>query len=856
MGIRFLLILSCLFTSSVHAFTILELNNGWDFHEKGTLVHRSATVPGTIHTDLYNWAVIGDPFYSTNEAEFQWIETKTWEYSSVFICSKELLKEKHIELQFDGLDTYADVFLNDSLRFTAEDMFLSYKIDIKNLVKGKNRLRVVFHPASELIERNRALSPIKKYPGGDRVFIRKAQYQFGWDWGPRFVTCGIWKPVRIVGWSNFLLTDAVYTLEYLTKDTAYMKVDFMFQADKAGVYDFTINEGKKKLFGSQYKHAGKTNDHLQLRFAIPNPRLWWCNGMGNQELYEFKLTAKKKKLSSSITTITGVRKIELSSDQVNSEGSFQFILNNIPVFAKGTNWIPSDNFLPRVTNGKVAGQLNDMQQLHMNMLRVWGGGAYETDYFYSKCDSLGLMVWQDLMFACSMYPYKTLDRNSMLVHEINDNYRRIASHPCIALWCGDNENREGWYNWNWQKEMGYSAYDSTLIYEEYMEYQQKFIATLNRTDPFFPYVLSSPQNGWGRKEAYTRGDVHYWGVWWGMEPFSSYETHTGRFVSEFGFQGAPSIHTFREMGADVSKWFADSTIKLHQKHPTGYQNIETYMKRDYGITPNSFEDHIYLSQVMQRDAMTTAIEAQRRNMPRCMGSLFWQYNDCWPGTSWSVVDYFGRKKLAWFGLRRLYEPLLLSIAETKDSVFVWIVNENLAEYDHRLNITWSNFEGKPFVKLDKDVKIRANSSKIVYRLAKNILFDQLPAEKGFLNVTLEKNDKTNLSLLGSSTKLFGKPIDLLLPKDDMKATFVRYITEGPQMFTVKSKVYSRQVMFYCDDPTAQFSDNGFDMLPGVTYTIEVKSATNPAVVEKTLKAITMNRLVNDELQEQQGELPD
>jgi len=823
----------------------LDLNSGWQFHEKGNSTFYPAAVPGTVHTDLFSNGVIPDPYFGTNETKLQWIESKTWEYSTTFICPKDIRKKKHVELQFDGLDTYADVYMNDSLLFTAENMFISYKVDVKKYIKARNTIRIVFHPASELITANKNRSTLKKYPGGDRVFIRKAQYQFGWDWGPRFITCGIYKPVRLVAWNEFRVSDVVYTLEYLTSDTAYMMADFMFQSDKPGRYVFNISENATTVMNTGYQHKRKNNEHLQLKFKIAHPRLWWCNGLGKPELYTFSLTARNKKYTSTVTTTTGIRKIELSSDQITSDGSFQFIINNIPVFVKGSNWIPSDNFLSRVSQNKTGEQLSDMKELRMNMVRVWGGGAYESDYFYSKCDSLGLMVWQDLMFACSMYPYAVLDRNNLLIREVNDNYRRIASHPCLALWCGDNENREGWYNWGWQKELGYSFSDSTAVYDEYMNYQQKFMATVNRTDPFFPYVLSSPQNGWGRKEAYVRGDVHYWGVWWGMEPFTSYTTHTGRFVSEFGFQSAPSLHTFREMGANISKTFADSTIALHQKHPTGFETIETYMNRDYGFKPNSFDDYVYLSQVMQRDAMTIAIEAQRRNMPQCMGSLFWQYNDCWPVTSWSVVDYFGRKKLAWYGLKRLYEPILVSVQETSDSIFVWITNETTQELDKKLNVSWNNFEGKPFVKVDKDIKIRANSSAIQWRMAKKDMFGQLPANEGMLLAYVNTKDNPAIEESGMATAVFGKVIDLKLPEDQMKTSFVRYIKEGPQMFTVRSKVYERQVMFSCDDSDATFSNNGFDMLPNVTYTIEVKSATNSTLVEKTLRVTTINRLVNE-----------
>lgn len=851
----FLLALLLPFSASA-AFTV-PLNAGWTF-SKSTAgsPEYPATVPGTVHTDLLANKLIADPFFGTNENQLQWIEDNEWNYELHFDCTRSMRKEEHIELQFDGLDTYCSVYLNGGLLFTGEDMFLSYTVDVKKLVKAHNTLLVHFYTAQKLIDRNKALSAIKEYPGGDRVFIRKAQYQFGWDWGPRFVTSGIWKPVRLSGWSGMRISDVVYKLDYLAKDTAFMTVDFTFEADKAGTYEFRISENDSATYSDPYTVKKNKPEHLKITFRVARPKLWWCNGMGEQNLYTFALSAMRRKKKVTVVTVTGIRKIELSSDRMDNSGSFAFILNDKAVFAMGANWIPSDNFLPRVADAKVATQLTDMRNLHMNMVRVWGGGIYESDYFYSKCDSLGLMVWQDLPFACSMYPYETLDKNGMLIREVMTNQRRIASHPSIALWCGDNENKEGWYNWGWQRQFGYSAEDSAKIYNDYLNYSIKFMGCVAKHDPFFPYVMSSPQNGWGREAAYTQGDVHYWGVWWGMEPFTSYENHTGRFVSEFGFQGAPSVHTFKEMGANVSKWFADSTVRVHQKHPTGYQTIETYMKRDYGITPNSFEDYVYLTQVMQKDALTTAIEAQRRNYPTCMGSLFWQYNDCWPVTSWSVEDYYGRKKLAWYELKRLYQPQLVTIQETADSVFVWVTLNTSAKQEYQLNVSWIAFEGTKHFTDVVTVNASANSSAICWRQSKAKLKERSPLNSSVLGATLQNAPGMGYSTFVQDNKVFGKPVELALPEQKIKYSFLRYIVAGPMAISVSSETYQQNVMIVCDDANTTFSENGFDLLPGATKTIQVNSTKTETELKKSLRFITMNKLVNEEQQEKKTELDD
>lgn len=815
-----------------------------------------AVVPGTVHTDLFANGVIPDPYQGTNETKLQWIEENSWNYELNFDCTREMRKEKHIELQFDGLDTYCAVYLNGELLFKGENMFLAYTVDVKKLLKTHNRLLVHFYPAQQLIDTNKTKSSIKKYPGGDRVFIRKAQYQFGWDWGPRFVTCGIWKPVRIVGWSGMRVSDVVYKLDYLEKDTAFMTVDFTFQADKSGAYSFYVYNNDSATYSDLYTVTKNKPEHLKITFRVAHPKLWWCNGLGAQPLYTFTLAVNNKKKWVKQTTVTGIRKIEMSSDRVGNDGAFTFILNDIPVFAQGCNWIPSDNFLPRVQHSKVGGQLTDMRNLNMNMVRVWGGGVYESDYFYSKCDSLGLMVWQDLPFACSMYPYSVLDKNGMLMKEVVQNQRRIASHPSIALWCGDNENREGWYNWGWQKQFGYSAEDSTAIINDYMNYSIKFMGCVAQHDPFFPYVISSPLNGWGREIAYERGDVHYWGVWWGMEPFSSYEDHTGRFVSEFGFQGAPSLHTFKEMGADVSKWFADSTIIVHQKHPSGYQTIETYMKRDYGITPNSFQDYVYLSQLLQKDALTTAIEAQRRSYPQCMGSLFWQYNDCWPVTSWSVEDYYGRKKMAWYSLKRLYQPDFISIQETQDSVFVWLSIRDVYYYPYNLDIQWTSFTGTNYINVPLKLNPPKNSSAVYWKESKTKLAALCPLNSGFVTARLTAPTGSGSDMNIEVHKLFGKAIDLNLPGGDIQYNFLRYIQEGPMAITVTSKVYQSNVMIVCNDPKTIFSKNGFDLTPGGFVKIDITTTKTERELMESLSFITLNQLVIAEQKETNTELPD
>ena len=836
-------LLFLLITFTCRADFSVDLHEGWKFKESnGVALPLEAAVPGTVHTDLLTHGLIPDPFLADNEQQVQWVETRTWEYSTRFECTRAMRREKHIEIQFEGLDTYADVYLNGTLLFTSEDMFLSYTKDVKQLIKTENELRIVFHPASELIEHNRNLSKIKKYPGGDRVYIRKAQYQFGWDWGPRLVTCGIWKPVHLKGWSDFLIDNVQFTLDKLENDTAFMVCEYHMKVDKAGKYTYVLCDDQTEYIRMSRKMV-KGDYGCFFTFKIPHPRLWWCNGMGEQELYgfSFSVTGKRKKSVTKITT--GVRKIELSTQIPGDPNAFYFLLNDQPVFAQGANWIPSDNFLPRVKDSKVSAQLEDMRMLSMNMLRVWGGGIYESDYFYSKCDSLGLLVWQDLPYACSMYPYAELNRSGLLMMEAMDNYWRIYSHPSIAVFCGDNENREGWFNWGWQKEMGYSPADSQAIFNEYLNFGRELSIQLHPN-----FLFTSPKNGWGRNEAYTEGDVHYWGVWWGMEPFSSYASHTGRFVSEYGFQGMPSMHSFRQMDAAPIEWsqrYRDSSFMNHQKHPTGYQTIEEYMERDYGFIPGNIEDYAYLSQVMQDDAMRSAIEAHRRSMPRCMGTLFWQYNDCWPVTSWSVQDYYGRKKLAWYSLKRLYSPILFSVTETTDSICVWLTVRSGNTATGVVICDWNTFGGKTEWSDTADVKHTGGYTTLVFGVKKKTLFGNLSPESGYLRVYINSYGRNIDMHHNDYVHVFGKSIDRNYRVCEISAGFTRYITAGPCTVTLMCPVFQERIYLSCDDPDGGFSDNGFNLLPSEPVMVTIKTS-NAALVEKTLRVISMNTVVERE----------
>jgi beta-mannosidase len=651
----------------------LELKKNWQFRQSGKQQWYPATIPGTVHTDLLANKLIADPFYRDNENKVQWIESEEWEYRNRIDLPPFLFSKKHIDLVFDGLDTDAEVFLNGKKILEANNMFRQWVVDIKPQAKqAGNELLIRFHSSAKRARAKKAMeSPT--YPDNERIYVRKAQYQFGWDWGPRMVTCGIWKKVQLIGWDEARLGRIAITNISADDKQAEIKIEAEVYADK----DLQVLITSKIHAPSAIQKSGnvvqvpaqnetaflkKGMNKLAFTRQISNPARWpYAKDMYSSEI-EIRSPGSSSKsilLDKSTGLYFGLRSVQLITDKDSIGTSFYFKLNGHPVFAKGSNWIPPDNFLPRAEKEKRYEQLlKAAKDAHINMLRVWGGGVYEDDIFYTLCDRYGIMVWQDFMFAGAMYPGDPAFLKNV-EEEIRYQVNRLKSHPCIVLWCGNNEIDEAWHNWGWQKQYAYNAADSARIWDDYRKlFHQLIPGILQELDPQRPYWPSSPSIGWGRDSAYANGDVHYWGVWWGKEPVETYREKTGRFNSEYGMQGMPVMPSIRQFSLPEDWDTSSAVMKTHQKHPSGWQNIKIYVDRRF-IAPKRFEDLVYVSQLMQADAIKTAMEAHRRNKPLTMGSLFWQWNDCWPVTSWSAIDYYGRPKALFYESKRSFADLVI-----------------------------------------------------------------------------------------------------------------------------------------------------------------------------------------------------
>ncbi len=777
------------FSNGQHStFLLTESESSWEF-----LYYKSAadsawlptSYERTIFNDLNKNKIISNPYQSSNSDSIQWVNERKWKYRNYFSVPETILSKKNILIRFNGLDTYANVWLNGNKILEATNMFRIWEVAVKKLLmKENNELLIEFTPPSERAKQNSAALPIE-LPGQAYSLHRKAAFQFGWDWAPKMIGCGIWKSIELIYWDDFHFKDIQLHQLSLTDSLAIINAEIFYENKLTGNVELRITDTvQHKTFYTrviELNESGKT----VVQFEIKNPKRWWCNGYGEAYLYHLKFDLVYYNLDTLFSVVKnyGARAIELIQTPDSAGSSFYFKLNGVPIFIKGANYVPPDALLrENISDEKNSDLILAAKESHMNMLRVWGGGTYASDKFYDACDANGIMVWQDFPFACAMYPGDSAFINNVS-EEIKENVLRIRNHPSLALWCGNNEIKEGWFNWGWQKQFHYYESDSLKIWNDYLNIFEKTIPSILKTyDTQTPYWPSSPSIGWGRKESLLQGDVHYWGVWWGMEPFSSYINHTGRFVSEFGFQSFPSMNCLQQYLKPNELYLYSPALKVHQKHPTGFETIQTYLKRDYDTTIN-FENYVYLSQLLQAKGMSTAIEAHRRAKPYCMGTMYWQLNDCWPAISWSSIDYAGNKKAFHYQLNRLYNTYLLSMVKNETKIECWIISDSLKNTTAQLQLSLWSFSGNLLWKRNVHCEIDEQSSKLYFQMD--------------IDSVLKKYDSTEIVLHGElmqgeteisySDYFFSSPKNLKLQEPEVNFKIIKNKKGLPVSFIVSNK---------------------------------------------------------------------
>ncbi len=770
----------------------------------GDSMYLNAKVPGLVHLDLMNAGIIKNPFYRSNEDSIQWVADEDWEYKNEFELPQDFLTNKNIELHFEGLDTYADVYLNGSLILEADNMFRQWSIEVSKLLKAKNQLLIYFHSPTK---KNLEAAQKYNYPLPEqRAFTRKAPYQFGWDWGPKLTTSGIWKSVFLSAKKEFEINTSYFKTDSINGSTAFLsaEIEIHSEAEKKG--ELKIYSQNQLIISKKINlKAGINLEKLDIK--IPEAELWWTNGLGKQHLYKFKTEIiVDGKTKDSFKNKIGIRTVKLVQKKDEKGESFFFELNGIPVFMKGANYIPQDNFLTRVDSAKYKTLIENAKLANMNMLRIWGGGIYENDLFYNLCDQNGILIWQDFMFAGSMYPGDEQFIESCKT-EATQQIIRLRNHPSVALWCGNNEVDEAWHNWGWQQQLNYSEEEQKEIWESY---QLLFHSTLpklvNSFNPQRSYWPSSPSIGWGHQESLEKGDSHYWGVWWGDQPFDVYKQKVGRFMSEYGFQAFPAISTLDSVLLPADKFLISPALQTHEKHNRGFEIIETYMKREYKI-PERFEDYTYVSQLLQSKGIGKAIEAHRRAKPYCMGTLYWQLNDCWPVISWSSIDYYGNWKALHYEVKKDFDDLMISIDQQNDSIFVWIVSDRFNSSESELQIELSDFAGNILWIINLDITLPANSSQKYYSFSVNDKLRSFDPKQVVLKASFKDNDGKIFDRL----YYFSKTKNLFLSEPELTTSVIE-ITEGYEI-TIKTKNLAKNIFLDFSGYSGRFSENYFDLLP-------------------------------------------
>ncbi len=802
----------------------VNLGGAWQVCHTGDEQSLEARVPGDVYRDLLEAGEIPDPFVRDNENDLQWIGQTEWRYSRRFTVDQALLEEQHVLLRCEGLDTLATITLNGKTIAETDNMFRTWEWDVKeHLRSGENEIDITFASTIPYIEgkfRNRAIPGwwnFDKTHAARWGYIRKQACNYGWDWGIKAITCGIWKEISLVAYSTGRLKDLFVGQDHLTDG----KVELSTRIKAECRTEQPLSANVQVRYQDQVvaeQHVPLNNGEAETELLITDPQLWWPNNLGDQPLYT--VVVELQTFDGTVQDVSsrriGLRTLTLDRHNDQWGESFQFVVNGVPFFAKGANWIPADGILSRVTQEHYRNLIADAAAANMNMLRVWGGGIYEDPAFYDICDELGICVWQDFMFACATYP--AFDETFMVSveQEARDNIRRLRHHPCLALWCGNNEIEQGL--------VGDRGWDNgQMPWEEYAKLFDRLLPDLvDELDPQRSYWPGSPHSSGGDRSDFNNpacGDAHLWSVWHGKEPFEWYRTCEHRFNSEFGFQSFPepkTVYGYTEpRDRNVTSW----VMEHHQRSGIGNTTIMQYML-DWFRLPEGFDNTLWTSQILQGMAIKYACEHWRRSMPRGMGTLYWQLNDTWPVASWSSIDYHGRWKALHYMARHFFAPLLVSAHEHPETgtVDVHVTSDLLTETEGQLSWTVTNVAGNSLDSGTQALQIPANASQQVQTLdVNNVLADH--GERDLL-VWLE------LSCPGQETSCnlvtFARPKHLELSTNPGINIDIESVDNAIHSLTLTAKHPALWCWLERDGMDARFSDNFVHLRPGAPVSITVK----------------------------------
>jgi len=681
----------------------LDLTGGWLFSQAGSDTWYPATVPGCNFTDLFANGLIADPMQADHETGLQWIEREDWIYRLSFELGAAQLHSHRWQLEALGLDTFADVYLNGQLLASTDNMFVGQQWDCQALLlAGTNQLEIYFHSPIKRVKPLQLASgmvyPAENDKSDDKlsVYVRKAPCHFGWDWGPRFVSSGIWRGIAFVGHQAVRMDDLQFTQRALTSAEARLQFDLDFTVLTAGTYQLQLQcSTRPELTQKITLELTAGPQQYQWLLDMPQPELWWPAGLGDAFLHPFSVRIQhhdSQQLLAERSLQIGLRTVEVINENDAEGQSFYFKVNGLPVFMKGANYIPASAFPGSLTAADYQREFAAVSNAGMNMLRVWGGGFYQDEQFYQLADQHGVLIWQDFMFACSLYPGDAAFLANV-EREARYNIKRLRNHPCIALWCGNNEVDMGIARWDWPQKFGYSEALFSKLKQDYCQlFGQLLPGLVQQLDPARFYLRSSPISFW-EDDADHLANHHFWGVWHGEQPFSEYQKRIPRFMSEYGFQSFPLKSSVDKFLSQAEQRLESPMLTVHQKHPRGNKLIQSYLADEYQ-QPKDFGQLLYLSQVQQALGLKLAFDAHRAAMPFCMGTLYWQFNDTWPAASWSGIDYYGRWKALHYQAARSFRAQSLVFKEQDQQLQLSLVSDSPQPFAATLKLRLLDFNGQ------------------------------------------------------------------------------------------------------------------------------------------------------------------
>lgn len=779
--------------------TKLELNGEWELKNETGETLCQVKVPGTVISGLYAAGKIEHPYYRENEYATRELFRKDYEFVRCFEVSDDLYNEKELTLICEGLDTLTQIYINGKEIAATDNMHRTYIFSVKEyLNQGENEIRIVFKSVLQYIKNypykeNKTIHYVPCGAMEGNQLVRKGHSMFGWDWGPQLVDAGIWRDIYIEGNSTAKIEDVRIRQYHDKNGSVRVKAEITLSDDTDKEVAMTLEEpdSNKFLFIPATKKASK---YYEAEITVETPKLWWPNGYGEHPLYRLTVSLDG---TLPVEKTIGLRTLTISQEADEWGNEFAFIVNGVKIFTRGGNYIPEDAVYPWIKNTQIDYLLSCCVRANFNCIRVWGGGYYPSDTFYDLCDKYGLIVWQDLMYACNVYDV-TDDFAKTVRQETIDNVRRIRHHASLGLWCGNNEIESAWHHWgDFQTESQYLRADYIKLFEEILP------KALREADDTTFYWPSSPSSGgcFDEPDSDKRGDVHYWDVWHGQKPFSDYQKYYFRFCSEFGFQSFPCLKTVSTFTEEKDRNIFSKVMESHQKNDSANGKMLYYLSENFKY-PKDFKSLLYVTQILQGMAIKSGVDHWRRNRGRCMGTLYWQINDNWPVASWASIDYYGRWKALHYMAAKFYAPVAVSIHKTDSFIAVYLENET--------------FETKEC----KEVYLRIRD--IDFNIVKECKTDgyviALSSEE-LISCDIDKNwlDRDDLYIeaevvLEDGTVFFDT--DTLIPFKHMELPKPNITTEVKELensfeITVQSDVFAPFVELDFDDADVIFSDNFF-----------------------------------------------